>query len=316
MDKDFHFGTVYVLGRWAGLQPENALELASVSQFVDDNTAERAGGKKRITGCLISEDVTECPDSPDIWVPFHYLPGLSGASREEKLVCRTDSPLVRAMTAALPPVEEGAFNEDLAELGIALHVYADTWSHDSFSGIRYVGNLVPSLPVRRNGEPAFSAPYDEEIRQAAEKASAQSGAVGHICALHWPDKPYADWTSEDGGRAGRMNWVAFTEAADALYSVIQEKTGGGTDCHLREDQKQKLQDTFSTVIYEINAAYDSAHYDSVADRRLEQWCRKIRDNEFDFTDFSSLDKDIDYKPELIQNDPDVRSAFYEAADKH
>lgn len=316
MDRDFHFGTVYVLGRWAGLQPQNALVLASVSQFVDDNTAERVDGTQRMTGHRFSENMTDYPDDPDVWIPFHFLPGLDGETREQKLVCITDSPLARAMTVALPPVEDGAFNEDLAQLGIGLHVYADTWSHGSFSGIFDAGNQISFLQVRRNGDPAFSVPYDEEVRKAAEKASDVTGALGHMCAVHWPDKPYADWATGDDRREGRMNWIAFTEAADALYGVIREKTAGESGCRLTDKQKKKLQDTFSTVVYEINAAYDTAHYDSVADKRLGQWCRKIENNEFEFSDFSPLDKEVYYQPELIINDPDFRAAFYEAAEKH
>lgn len=316
MDKDFHFGTVYVLARWAGLQPENALVLASVSQFVDDNTAKRVDGTQRMTGHDFPENMTDWPDDPDVWIPFHFLPGLTGETREQKLVCVTDGFLARAMIKALPPVRDETFNEDLSRLGIALHVYGDTWAHESFSGIFDAGNQVPSMQVRRNGDASFSVPYDEEIRKTVEEASAVTGALGHMCAVHWPDKPYADWTTGDENRGGHMNWVAFTEAADALYGVIREKTAGEAGVHLTESRKKKLQDTFSTVIYEINAAYDTAHYGTVADRRLQQWIRKIADNEFEFSDFSPLDKDVAYQPELIINDPDFRTAFYGAAEEH
>ena len=37
MDIDFHYGTVYVLARWAKFGSENANLIASASQLVDDN---------------------------------------------------------------------------------------------------------------------------------------------------------------------------------------------------------------------------------------------------------------------------------------
>ena len=37
MDLDYHFGTVYVLSRWADFGSFNARTIASCSQLVDDN---------------------------------------------------------------------------------------------------------------------------------------------------------------------------------------------------------------------------------------------------------------------------------------
>ena len=37
MDLDYHFGTVYVLSRWAGFGSFNSRTIAASSQLVDDN---------------------------------------------------------------------------------------------------------------------------------------------------------------------------------------------------------------------------------------------------------------------------------------
>lgn len=37
MDIDFHFGTIYVLSRWAGIDSNSSKIIANSSQFVDDN---------------------------------------------------------------------------------------------------------------------------------------------------------------------------------------------------------------------------------------------------------------------------------------
>ena len=39
MDLDYHFGTVYVLSRWADFGSFNARTIAASSQLVDDNLA-------------------------------------------------------------------------------------------------------------------------------------------------------------------------------------------------------------------------------------------------------------------------------------
>ena len=46
MDIDFHFGTIYVLSRWAGFESDTAKIIATSSQLVDDNVSGKVPGFK------------------------------------------------------------------------------------------------------------------------------------------------------------------------------------------------------------------------------------------------------------------------------
>jgi hypothetical protein len=72
---------------------------------------------------------------------FHFVPGCRGEGFERKLRCAEASPaIVGILTEALA----GA---DLIRLGIALHAFADSFSHQGFSGIL---SRVNDINLRRS----------------------------------------------------------------------------------------------------------------------------------------------------------------------
>ena len=97
MDLDYHFGTVYVLSRWADFGSFNARTIAASSQLVDDNfdttPFSDAEEKKNIArgiqvrySCQNVWGNISGKGNEDIWIPFHFLPGLQGETEAEKLV--------------------------------------------------------------------------------------------------------------------------------------------------------------------------------------------------------------------------------------
>ena len=83
MDIDFHFGTTYVLSRWSGFDSRRAKAIAASSQLVDENTLQMAEPYQgRPTGHAAWENVTNADHNNDVWIPFHFLPGLSGETAE------------------------------------------------------------------------------------------------------------------------------------------------------------------------------------------------------------------------------------------
>jgi hypothetical protein len=103
----------------------------------------------------------------------------------------------------------------LHRLGIALHAYADTWSHQDFSGFKTELNDVEDIVVKNENEDNSS------VRDVIEFFIPQ---VGHAEAVHLPDEPYRDWKfhyvyqKED---KERKNWELCQVASYAIYKEIK-----------------------------------------------------------------------------------------------
>ncbi|MFN2353100.1 MAG: DUF6765 family protein [Desulfopila sp.] len=72
-------------------------------------------------------------DQRKIWVPFHFLPGNEGSSYTERLLCRKGSRFAQEMLEYVLTLSHKHYSPVL--VGIAAHVYADTFAHYGFSGI-------------------------------------------------------------------------------------------------------------------------------------------------------------------------------------
>ena len=108
MDIDYHFCTMYVLSRWADFGSANAKIIATSAQLVDDNMddnpfsdqaeeeAKAQGIRIRYSSQHIWNNITG-KGNLEVWVPFHFLPGLQGDTTDEKLICRKHSTLSKAL---------------------------------------------------------------------------------------------------------------------------------------------------------------------------------------------------------------------------
>ncbi len=234
MQKDMHYEGMYALARAAGLAPEIALRVATSSQLVDDFASQfdeqlPDGGHLTVfPTCHHTENVLgnlAAEHQRLIWVPFHFLPGGAGNDHESRLVCEMDSAASRDMLEhhlAYPAVDI------LPELvGVAAHVYADTFAHYGFSGISSELNHVEA------GSLNLTMDIDaDEYRRIEEKkenffatvAELGSRGLGHAGVATWPDRPYLQWqfTYEDGRVASRDNPTTFLAACRALHRVFSK----------------------------------------------------------------------------------------------
>ena len=244
MQKDFHFYVTYILARCVGFGPEEAGVVAYASQFTDDATEE--GPFRFENGGFFQPVVTShnyhslrgAFVSPTreagyrVWIPFHFMPGgdeRSGKSEDpfyRRLEVRPvrfgdGSPLDRALKRML---EAGDRPYGLHLLGIALHVLADTWSHQGFIGLTRPENEVEDLEIEGQA-PGFLETLKEELHDLAPK-------TGHAEALTIPDEPYRRWSYRDfRGRLHRIDNVERSLlAARECYRVLSaylEKHGVG-----------------------------------------------------------------------------------------
>ena len=262
MQIDMHYYCTYAMARAAGLSPEDSRIIATAAQFVDDNA-----GKDTITfrdGARLDVDATahhvfdvaniDPEDQRHVWVPFHFIPGNEGDEYTEKLICRKDSAVIRELVDH----HIGLFEKNyyLPLLGIAAHVFADTFSHYGFSGVSSRKNRVDmgSLQIvnaarfdedlhdhiakkgerfrQRYGREGGFLPNIKRLWQSvkSEVAETGSGALGHGAALTYPDRPYMHWQFEYEDRRGtgrdgtqdRNNPVTFLEGAEALHRMFRQ----------------------------------------------------------------------------------------------
>ena len=261
MQIDMHYYAAYAVARSAGLDRETARVVATSSQFVDDNVA-----RDHVTfrdGSRIDTEATahhpidlsnrDERDQRRVWVPFHFIPGNVGATYTERLKCRMDSELVREMRDHHLACADRAFAPHL--LGIATHVYADTFSHYGFSGVSSRGNKVDNSSFRfhenvdgaDDSVAALSPEMKDYVTGKAEAffekrgehgglltnikswlAEEASGALGHGPVATLPDRPYLVWSFDyerpdavAGIRSTRDNPVTYLAGCRALHDMFR-----------------------------------------------------------------------------------------------
>ncbi len=312
MDLDFHYGTIYVLARWAKFGSENAHLIATSSQLVDDNfdttpfsdEEEKkniaAGVHVRYSCQNIWGNVTG-KGNCEIWIPFHFLPGLEGDTEEDRLICKKHSELSQKLADRLLETSLDDTNFPF-RLGVGLHVLADTWAHQEFAGINNIVNKVQNLIFTTQGS------FVEKVLDVM--TSSMAGGIldnimplGHVAAVHCPDIPYLWWKSGERFVDGRKNWDEFLEASDEIFRVLQavsceEVTG------LSDDQRAILLECFKNI-----------QSDDI-DFRYHAWLDRIHENHFDFEDFCEADASVEYSVPFIFGDVDFRHQFYDEINDH
>ena len=234
MQKDFHFYTIYVLARCAGFGPNEAGVVAYVSQFTDDAVEEgpfrfeNGGFFQPVTTSHNYHSLRGALISPTreagyrVWLPFHFLPGgdeNTGKSQDpfyRRLEVRPakfgdGSPMDQLLKRVL---EAGNRTYGLHLLGIALHVLADTWSHQGFIGLTRPENEVEDLKIEGEDK-GFLDVLKDELYDLIPN-------TGHAEALTIPDEPYRRWSYRDfrGNFHAIDNVERCISAARECYRVL------------------------------------------------------------------------------------------------
>ena len=303
MQIDFHHATVYVLSRWAGFDPPKAKVVAYSSQYVDDaahygvvhfkNKALYSRIRSTHSDLLSNLMLT---DNYYVWIPFHFLPGNEnrpqydgqGISFIDKIICRPNSFIAQDMMNEAVLQQHQPYG--LHRFGIAIHVYADTWAHQGFAGIRDPINLVSGL----DDDNPTKTPKEWVLEKSKDTGrwllSRTIGVwpVGHGTVVHLPDLPYCNWhyNDKDGELIRRNNTEDFLAAADEIYKTMKRYLVGDPDlvaAGLDSTQIAMLRQWFTG----LTSADGSA--------RHAVWLDQIGKNTFKFADFSEEDR-ILYDP--------------------
>jgi hypothetical protein len=248
MQLDMHYYGTYAMARTAGLKPGICKTIATAAQFVDDNAAKsniefQDGGRidAQATAHHVSDVISnrDPEDQRQVWVPFHFLPGNKGNSFSERLLCRENSKIAQDLvdhhlTYATHPA-------GVCLIGVAAHVYADTFAHFGFSGVGSRRNKVDNDSFK------FDAGLDPDIADYIRKkerdffrrygrgggfianikswlAETISGALGHGAVATYPDRPYLKWSFEyeypKKRREIRDNPKNFLKGCEALHAMF------------------------------------------------------------------------------------------------
>jgi hypothetical protein len=206
---EFHYYIVYYLARKAGFADDDAWLVAYSSQHVDASlvsyTVRTPGGEYRTA---VTQDYGWWDESfpRTVYVPFHFFPGEPGHPGARRADGSTNPLNTTPGSANVKALLVAALEtRDPYRVGIGLHTYADSWAHQSFSGVLEEWNAVdPGLPIP---------------------------AIGHAQALTSPDRLSLVW--EDPrlvGPAGTVrNWERHLAAARMVYKYLATFTGRGFD---------------------------------------------------------------------------------------
>ena len=236
MQVDMHYYGTFAMAKAAGLKDHICKIIATAAEFVDDNAGHRNlnakdRGHLHVTATAhhsIDGDNLNNDDQREVWVPFHFLPGAEGDTHEEKLRCVKDSPIARTMLAHHLSMSGKSFGPHL--VGIAAHVYCDTFAHYGFSGVSSSVNRVDEKSFEFDSDlPSASKGYilDKfnkfKLRFASTAAEELSKGLGHGAVHTFPDRPYLRWRFkyEDGTDSGlRSNPDTFFEACRKLHKFF------------------------------------------------------------------------------------------------
>lgn len=225
MQIDFHFYTVYALARAAGFKPDDAHIVAYSSQHTDDAKYEHAlefenGGRfQQVLSAhkFLDLGALTKPTCYRIWVPFHFLPGNLGRDFYERMLTRANSIIAQKMVEDFLGCNLKPYG--LHRLGIILHVYADTWSHQNFMGIMRNMNDVRRMKVEET-EKGFLKGLFSKLKE--EVLEYRAPKLGHAQAGTIPDEPYREWEYKDykGHRFQISNQERALDAAQNCYMVL------------------------------------------------------------------------------------------------
>jgi hypothetical protein len=279
MQIDFHHAVTYILARLAGFAHGQATTVAYASQYVDNATNkgtirfDNGSSYDRIASAHEVFDVdSNCRNDEDyrVWVPFHFLPGNAGnraeepstAPMERRLVCTPDSPLADDMWRECRAASGDS--NGLHRLGITAHVYADTFAHQLFTGIRHDINLVFEIQhIDQNCA---------DILDQCKSLAADMLKLGHGGALTDPDMPFLNWKYKNsfGQTVPRPNPEIFLHASNRLFSQFVY--------YLGRDSGLAIEARDLTV---INATINS-NRSSDANARHQQWLSLLKGGAFSF----------------------------------
>lgn len=271
MQKDMHYYSIFFLCMAAGFNPEDAFKTAFSSQYVDDSKCSNSVTIRCTDGDIeefrpvktahngfksFEEGVQE-----EIYFPFHFLPGLKNGNYEEMIVTKAG---YKGELFELLLENAREDKKNFIKLGINLHVLADTFSHEGFSGhwsiINNI-NKVTFIPVKKNWPSALLSKIWWKFR--SKTIFSLAPAIGHGRAGVLPDVPHLCWSYKNLSGQMRMvsNNLKFFNGLLLIYENLLCKVSTGNPVLTIQEVKSIL--------------WEAVFYNSRLNKRCKFWKNKI-----------------------------------------
>lgn len=287
MQIDGHHTLTYVVARMAGMAHANSEKLAYCAQYVDEATNSepvRFSNGAMFNRISSAHKMLDYRNGNELanhlaWIPFHFLPGNNGQESHttpdggfiQRLVCKPDSPVARDMLKSVAKYRQHPFG--LHMMGIAMHVYADTFAHQGFAGVSHKINEVQNIESDEEGS-LVDRVTDSILNWSVSSIS----PLGHGPALSFPDRPYVNWSYQNGAEENitRNNPDIFISAANQMYKAIK--------CYLEEDGSMDIdnQNDMPFEKLELLKAAITQIRDEDGEDRHKQWLEWISQGKFGF----------------------------------
>jgi hypothetical protein len=225
MNIEYHFYVTYIIALRAGYSERDAFKIAYSSQYTDDNdkTLEINKGGTDAYSNYISQtmDITR-PRKERIRIHpmFHFCPGTTDEIMNLSLP-RHDGKLHLLNTIpgnqnAITLIENALNTDNLYRIGIATHMFVDTYSHQNFAGINDTFNAMEGF-----------------INRVIPN-------VGHADARHNPDLVNHIW--RDGRHTSKHvqvdNNKRFLDASEHIFSILCSREPLNTKKRIAAKQKE------------------------------------------------------------------------------
>jgi len=273
MKKDFHYSVVKILAVKAGFQEDDAQTIAYASQYVDDATTHkpvnitnplnfilehpRYDKKKRVFDPICTAHkffgfVTGLLEKvqKEVYVSFHFIPEknfneISLPIKDKNYVTKENgtlaNELMKKAVDELINTSSSKRTQKLIKLGISLHSYADTWSHQGFSGIHSPFNNIKNLESKKDGK-WKSANYGYRPD------------IGHAEADEYPDMANLEWKYEYDGtnnitnaKTERNNSEIFMDASKHIFEYLCQANKKSSIKEAWNEFKDDLDDCLKSI---------------------------------------------------------------------
>lgn len=322
MQIDGHHTGTYIAARLAGFGHEEADIISYAAQYVDDATnegpivfADSPFLYARIASAHSMIDYNNLIEVRNhlAWLPFHFLPGNGQLPAGEtpdggeigKMACRPDSHIARDMLQMA--FLDHDHSRALYRLGIAMHVYADTFAHQGFIGALSIGNRVDEMTS--GNKTLDKAIHDASEKELLERLWSKVKAIvqlvwtslqvafreckspfkywtdffrdeplGHAAADTFPDQPYLTWQYRDwqGRLIQRNNPETFMTAFNMMVKAMQAWRAGDGTMDLSKHPGMGAADAAALE------ALVRTVIDPVGKKRHDEWCTRIAQGAFSF----------------------------------
>ncbi|MFW5794765.1 MAG: DUF6765 family protein [Bacillota bacterium] len=308
MKKDAHYYALLAMARSVGIEKETAHKIAYASQFVDDAKINKITLADDNPDSLLSvldnsEKIINAATCHDYFIvntfnygaminnttAFHFVPGCDGNSFVKKMRCKEESPIIMEILEAA--LEEG----DPIKLGITLHAYADTFSHQGFSGILSKVNDVNEIATSNKidediGFKGFANNLFDQVKYRTKDLYLP--AYGHGQVFTYPDTPYLDWkycfdASNDFSKDFKTTIISNKERFTDAFKQIKK--------HLEKfiETNPKYKDDAVTEASE-SKFLSTLTLREIKENRIQKWKEFMVDEEL----FEENDQLLDYDENL------------------